>query len=268
MAFEVTQENVTGENRVIINTAEISKDQDKDGKEIDDSDSTPDNDDPEEDDIDKEYIELKYFDLALLKYVSKVIVTEDGVVKETETGYDGTENPEPVVKVELKKKKLNKTEVKYVYSIKITNEGEIEGYATEISDRIPQGLAFFAEDNTEFRWQVKEDGTVSTDYLKDTLLKPGESAVIQIVLRWERSESNLGQKVNVAEITDDDNEYDVPDIDSTPNNNKDGEDDQDEAIVVLSINTGSTPMYILLISGIITLIGAGGYLIYKNVIRK
>lgn len=268
VAFEVTQENVTGENRVIINTAEISKDQDKDGKEIDDSDSTPDNDEPEEDDIDKEYIELKYFDLALLKYVSKVIVTEDGVVKETETGYDGTENPEPVVKVELNKKKLNKTEVKYVYSIKITNEGEIEGYATEVSDRIPQGLAFFAEDNTEFGWKVKEDGTVATDYLKDTLLKPGESAVIQIVLRWERSESNLGQKVNVAEITDDDNEYDVPDIDSTPNNNKDGEDDQDEAIVVLSINTGSTPMYILIISGIIALIGTGGYLIYKNVIRK
>ena len=268
VAFEVTKENVTEGEKVIINTAEISKDEDENGNEVEDIDSEPDNDVPEEDDIDKEYIELKYFDLSLLKYVSKVIVTEDGVVKETETGYDGTENPEPVVKVEINRKKLDKTEVKYVYSIKITNEGEIEGYATEIKDRIPEGLAFFEEDNTEYGWTISEDGIVTTDYLKDTLLQPGESAIIQIVLRWENSETNLGQKINVAEISDDDNPYDVPDIDSTPDNNEDGEDDQDEAIVVLSIDTGATPIYISLIIGITAILTSGFYLIYKYVVKR
>lgn len=268
VAFEVTQDSVTDGNKVIINTAEISKDEDKNGDEVDDIDSIPDNDKDGEDDIDKEYIELKYFDLSLLKYVSKVIVTEDGVTKETETKYDGTENPEPVVKVELNKKKLDKTQVKYVYSIKITNEGEIEGYAKEVTDRIPDGLAFYEEDNTEYRWKIKEDGIVTTDYLKDTLLKPGESAVIQIVLRWVNSETNLGQKVNVAEISKDENEYNVPDIDSTPNNNVEGEDDQDSAIVVLSIKTGSTPIYITLIITIMAIFASGSYLIYKYVIKK
>ena len=268
VAFEVTLENVTEGDKIIINTAEISKDEDKDGNEVDDADSIPDNDEEDEDDIDKEYIELRYFDLSLLKYVSKVVVTEDGVVKETETGYDGTENPEPVVKVELNKKKLDKTEVKYVYSIKITNEGEIEGYATEITDRIPEGLAFYEEDNKDYGWKIKEDGIVTTDYLKEKLLQPGESETIQIILRWEKSENNLGQKVNVAEISDDDNPYDVPDIDSTPNNDKDGEDDQDEAIVVLSINTGSAPMYIVLTITIMSIFAAGFYLIYKYVVKK
>lgn len=268
VAFEVTQDNVTAGNKVIINTAEISKNTDKEGKDIEDVDSTPGNNKEDEDDIDKEYLVLKYFDLSLLKYVSKVIVTEDGVTKETETGYDGTENPEPIVKVELNRKKLDKTEVKYVYSIKITNEGEIEGYAKEIKDRIPDGLAFFEEDNTQYNWKILENGIVTTDYLKDTLLQPGESAVVPIVLRWTRSEKNLGQKVNVAEISKDYNDYGAPDIDSTPDNNKDGEDDQDLAIVVLSISTGSTPMYIALITFITALLGTGFYMIYKYVVKK
>ena len=268
VAFEVTQDSVTAGKKVIINTAEISKNTDKDGKNIEDVDSTPGNSKEDEDDIDKEYLVLKYFDLSLLKYVSKVIVTEDGVTKETETGYDGTENPEPIVKVELNRKKLDKTEVKYVYSIKITNEGEIEGYAKEIKDRIPDGLAFFEEDNTQYNWKILENGIVTTDYLKDTLLKPGESAVVPIVLRWTRSENNLGQKVNVAEISKDYNDYGAPDIDSTPDNNKDGEDDQDLAIVVLSISTGSAPMYIALITFITALLGVGSYMIYKYVIKE
>ena len=118
VVFKVVKKVVTDGNKPIINTAEITEETDEDGNETPDRDSVPDNDKPDEDDIDKEYIQLKYFDLSLLKYVSKVIVTEDGVTKETDTGYDGTENPEPVVKVELNKNKLAQTQVKYVYTIK------------------------------------------------------------------------------------------------------------------------------------------------------
>ena len=78
----------------------------------------------------------------------------------------------------------------------------------------------------------------------------------------------MGQKINVAEISKDENEYGVPDIDSTPDNNKDGEDDQDEALVLLSINTGSAPLYITLITIITAILGTGAYLIYNKVIKK
>ena len=265
--FEVTETAVDGANRVIINTAEISDDEDEDGNEVEDKDSTPDNDKEEEDDIDKEYIQLKYFDLSLLKYVSEVEVTEDGEKKVTETGYDGTENPEPIVKVEIHRNKLKTTKVRYTYTIKITNEGEIEGYATEITDYIPEGLEFYEEDNEEYNWKTGEDGKITTDYLKDKLLKPGESAEVKLVLRWKNSSNNLGQKINTAEISDDENEYNAPDIDSTPDNKKDGEDDIDDAIVILSIKTGGTQLYIILTITIITILTVGGFIIYKYVYK-
>ena len=252
--FEVTESSVGGASKVIINTAEIADDQDEDGNEIKDKDSTPNNDVEEEDDIDKEYIQLKYFDLSLLKYVSSVEVTEDGKKKVTNTGYNGTENPEPIVKVEIHRKKLKTTKVKYTYSIKITNEGEIEGYAEKINDYIPKGLEFYEEDNKEYGWKKQEDGTVATEYLKDKLIKPGESQIIKIVLRWKNSSKNLG-----ADSDDD--------IDSIPGNKKDGEDDIDEAIVILSIKTGGTQIYIILILTIISILSIGGLIIYKYVYR-
>lgn len=129
-------------------------------------------------------------------------------------------------------------------------------------------MAFFEEDNTAYGWKIKEEGIVTTDYLKNTLLKPGESATVEIILRWVRDESNLGQKTNTAEISVDDNEYDAPDIDSTPNNNKDGEDDQDNAIVVLSIQTGTIQSYIILIITIMAIFAVGFYLIYKYVVKR
>ena len=258
----------TEEPKVMINTAEISEDTDENGNPVEDVDSHPGNNDPEEDDIDTEAVEMKYFDLSLLKYVTKVYVTEDGVTKEIETGYNGLENPEPMVKIELNSKKLSTTEIKYLYTIKVTNEGEIEGYAKEITDRIPVGLAFVAEDNTEWGWKVSEDGMVTTDYTKDKLLKPGQSTEVPIVLRWVKDPNNMGVKVNVAEITEDENEFNIPDIDSTPNNNVDGEDDQDNALVMLTVTTGSAPIYLTLIISVMAILGTGSYLIWRYVLKR
>ena len=258
VAFKVDQSKMSTMERRIKNIAEITADNG------DDIDSTPDNDNPDEDDQDDEEIELKYFDLSLLKYVTKVVVNEDGVVKEIETGHTGAENPEPAVKVEINRKKLDKTAVTFIYTIKVTNEGEIEGYAKEVKDRIPEGLEFYTEDNPQ--WKILEDGIVTTDALADTLLKPGESATVEIALRWKRDANNLGLKVNTAEISKDQNDYNTPDIDSTPDNNIDGEDDQDTAPVILSITTGSAPTYIVLTITIMTILSTGCYAIKKFVL--
>ena len=258
VAFKVDQSKINSMDKIIRNIAEITDDNG------DDIDSTPDNDKEGEDDIDDEFIQLKNFDLALLKYVTKVVVNEDGLVKEINTGHDGTENPEPVVKVEINRKKLDKTSVTFIYTIKVTNEGEIEGYAKEVKDRIPEGLEFYQEDNPS--WKVVENGIVTTDALANTLLKPGESATVEIALRWKKDENNLGTKINTAEISKDENEYNVPDIDSTPDNNKDGEDDQDTAPVVLSISTGATPTNIILTITVATIMATGIYAIKKYVL--
>ena len=178
VAFKVVEPNTS--DRIIINIAEISEDADKNNDPVDDIDSTPGNDDPDEDDIDIEKVKVKYFDLALKKWVSTVIVIEDGKTTTTNTGHTGDENPEPVVKVDLKDKKLNKVTVKFGYKIKVTNEGQIEGYAKEVKDYIPDGLKFVAKDNP--KWKALNEKEVVTTQLENTLLKPGQSATVDIFL--------------------------------------------------------------------------------------
>ncbi len=259
VAFKVVEPNTS--DRIIINIAEISEDADKNNDPVDDIDSTPGNDDPDEDDIDIEKVKVKYFDLALKKWVSTVIVIEDGKTTTTNTGHTGDENPEPVVKVDLKDKKLNKVTVKFGYKIKVTNEGQIEGYAKEVKDYIPDGLKFVAKDNP--KWKALNEKEVVTTQLENTLLKPGQSATVDILLTWENHENNLGLKVNIAEISKDYNDSDTPDIDSTPNNKKPGEDDIDDAPVILSVKTGEVRMYLGI--GIISLITlAGGIALIKK----
>ncbi len=261
IAFRVTEPNTS--DRILTNKAEISKDTDENGDDVDDIDSTPDKWIDEDDDQDVEHVYVKYFDLALRKWVSQVILIEDGVQKEMDTGHYAEQDPEPAVKVELNKKRIENTIVKFRYQIRITNEGEIEGYATEISDYIPEGLTFNQADNPKWR---EENGKIVTDQLKDTLLQPGEQVTIDVVLTWINDENNLNLKTNVAEISDDDNPSDSPDIDSTPNNKKPGEDDIDDAPVILTIVTGIASKYIFLIAGTIMLIGTGALTIKKYVV--
>lgn len=258
VAFKVDETNLP-EDRTIINTAEIKKHSNE--YDVDDEDSTPDNNNPVEDDIDKEYLKVKYFDLALLKYITQVYIEEDGKTRVVETGHTGLENPEPIVKVEINKRKIKTTKVSFVYTIKVTNEGEIAGYAKEIIDRIPEGLEFVAADNPN--WSIKEDGSIITNQLEDTLLNPGESATVEIMLRWINGEDNLKAKTNVAEINEDYNDSGSKDIDSTPGNNVEGEDDIDDATVILSIKTGIEPSYIGIVGAGLVILAAGTALIRR-----
>ena len=263
IAFKVKDPN--SNSIIITNKAQISDDTDKDGKDITDKDSTPDEWNEGEDDQDVEHVKVEYFDLALLKFVSKVIVIEDGKETISETGYNGHEDPEPVVKVELHKKKLNDVTVKFGYGITIINEGDIPGYAKEITDYVPEGLKFEAEDNP--LWTDEGNNVISTKQLENTLLQPGETATVEVILTWINDPNNMGLKTNTAEISQDKNEYDVPDRDSTPDNKKEGEDDIDIAKVILSVTTGTTKTYFSLALGLIAIIGTGIVLIKKYVIE-
>ena len=209
-------------------------------------------------------VKNSYFDLALRKWVTQAIVTENGQTVVTETGHKAEDDPEDVVKVDLRKSKLNDVTVKFKYSIRITNEGEIAGEATEIRDDIPKGLKFVAEDNPDWR---EENGQIVTDKLAGTTLKSGESAEVEIILTWINSEDNLGVLINTAEINKDHNEYGVPDRDSTPGNNVPGEDDIDDAPVMVTIKTGSEiALYIAIVLGTTMILVSGIVMIKKKVL--
>ena len=262
VAFEVVEPNQS--DRIIINSAQISDDTDKNGNPVDDEDSTTDEWIDGEDDQDKEYIKLNYFDLSLRKWVTQAIVIEDGKETVTETGHKAEDDPEQVVKVELHKKKLNAVTVKFKYSIRVTNEGDIAGYAKEVTDYVPEGLKFVAEDNAD--WTDEGNNVISTRKLENTLLKPGESAEVEVILTWINDANNLGVKNNIAEISEDYNDKDAADIDSTPDNKEPGEDDIDDAQVLLSISTGQARIYFVLGFAILITLASGIILIKKFVL--
>ncbi len=259
VAFKVVEPNTS--DKIIENKAQISKDADENGDEVTDDDSEPGEWNDGEDDQDDEFIKLRYFDLALRKWVTEAIVIENGKQTVTKTGHDAWDDPEQVVKVELHRKKLNNVVVKFRYSIRVYNQGDIEGYAKEITDYVPQGLKFVAEDNPG--WTDEGNNVISTRLLENTLLKPGESADVEVLLTWVNNQDNMGVKTNTAEISEDYNEYGAPDIDSTPDNKKSGEDDIDDAPVMLSISTGKLKTYFTL--GLVVLItAAGGVVLIKK----
>ena len=191
------------------------------------------------------------------KDLVKIIVIEDGVTREVAASKD-------LMKVEVNRRKLSSTTVKFVYKITVTNEGEIAGYATEITDYIPAGLEFVQEENQN--WKKETESVISTRALEKTLLEPGKSASVDVTLKWKNAEDNMGQKVNVAEISEDKNDSNTPDVDSTPDNRISTEDDQDDAPVILSISTGTAPVYTALAMVVLLILATGIILIKKYVL--
>ena len=255
---EAAARNNSGRNAV--NIAEITNDEDANGNPIEDIDSTPGNNKTGEDDIDQEKVYVKYFDLALRKTLSRIIINEDGKVREIAVSpTDGLQ------KVEIHKKKIASTVVKFVYDITVTNEGQIAGYATEITDYVPDGLEFIQEDNKS--WTQESSKVIKTPALSNTLLQPGQSSTVQVVFKWINGDNNLGLKTNIAEISADRNDSNTPDIDSVPGNNKPGEDDIDSADVMLAISTGTAPTYIALTMTVLAILTTGIVLIKKHVLQ-
>ena len=270
-------------NENITNIADITKYEDEEHKPVEDRDSQEDNVDlPEDkdlpgykddekgdyvpgqqDDDDFEKVIVKKFDLALRKWVTQAIVTDKNGTTVTNTGHQPYDDPEGIVKVELDKKNLSQVTVKFRYSIRVINEGDIEGYAKEVTDYIPEELRFIAADNPG--WTDEGNNVISTRLLENTLLKPGEYADVEVLLTWINNSNNMGLKVNTAEISEDYNDYDVPDEDSTPDNEKPGEDDIDDAPVMLSVKTGKAVTYIGLGLAVLVIMASGVTLIKKYV---
>ena len=271
-----TSENIT-------NIADITEYQDENKEPTTDRDSQEDNvelpDDEDlpgykddetgeyipgqQDDDDFEKVIIKTFDLSLRKWVTQAIVIDKDGTHVTETGHQPYDDPEQIVKVELYRKNINNVTVKFRYKIRVTNEGEIAGYAREITDYVPAGLKFLPEDNPG--WTDEGNNVISTRLLESTLLEPGEYAEVEVVLTWINNEDNMGEMINTAEISEDYNDYGVPDKDSTPDNQKEGEDDIDDAPVLLSVSTGQVRIYFTL-GFVVLLTVAGGIVLIKRFI--
>ena len=199
------------------------------------------------------------FDLRLDKTVTKITV-QDG--KNTDV-YD-YKNVK-VAKKDLIGKDVNNTSIIVEYKLRVTNEGAIAGYVKKIVDYMPSEMKFNSELNKD--WYTSENGILYNSSLANTLINPGESKEVTLILTKKMTEENLGLYHNTAEIYEAYNDLGIQDIDSTPGNNKTGEDDISSADVLITLKTGKTITFFGLSITIIGTIAVGAYFVKKKVLR-
>lgn len=208
--------------------------------------------------IDIGLLENEIFDLKLDKYISKVVIKNSSST--TVKGYTNAS----LAKVELNAKTINDTKLEIEYEIKITNEGEVSGYAKKVVDYLPEELEFSAQSNKG--WEEK-DGMLINSSIQNVEIEPGETKTLTLVLTKEMNENNTGTITNTAEILEHYNVNGIDDNDSVPGNKNKNEDDISSANLIIGISTGRVVMYVGLTISIVLIMGIGVYLIKKKVLN-
>lgn len=209
--------------------------------------------------IDIGLIENPEFDLSLNKYVSKVVITNKAGTTTYE--YKDTE----LAKVEISAKQIEGTVLLVEYEIEITNDGDVNGYVTDIIDYLPAELEFNSEMNTE--WYLGTDNYLHYMALEPQAIEPGKTQKIKLVLTKTLKSNSTGTIDNIAEIGESTNLEGIKERDSVAGNKQDGEDDIGKASLIVSIKTGSPMMYIGIVVASMIVLGTGIYIIDKKVLR-
>ena len=177
---------------------------------------------------------VKRFDLKIEKNIVNVVVENNEGQKIINKKSD-----EEILKVDIPKKEIENTKLKIKYEIKVTNIGEINGYATEITDYLPEGFEVMSTQTTQW---VVDGNKVKTNSLNRNLLQPGESKSVFIECTYKVNKENIGSKINSVKITEYENNSDSKDI---------TEDNEDNEEMVITVKTGVATICFIIIIGIL-----------------
>ena len=197
------------------------------------------------------YYERKVFNLGVDMWIGSVNV--NGI----KTPAQSINSKDELYKVDINRNKVEAAEVKITYKMRVTNNGEIEGSVGKLTQIIPSGFSYYQEDNSIY-WE-NNNGILTTNELKDEIINPGEYKEIEITLRWNRGETNFGQKDNMVIITETKNPAGFQDEEKGDNN--------DKSSILLSIATGldrNDRIVIIGIYQIVMVIIIGLLLSYEN----
>lgn len=189
-----------------------TKDDPKDPEDPNEPDKPDDPNKPEE----------KVFDLKLDKYITSITTKYDDtneVTKRAVTKKDG------ISKIDIKANRLKHLILKIEYKIVVTNVGNKEGTLNAILDRIPSGLTMDIKENKG--WSLNNN--IATYSEQNTVLKPGESKEVTIVLNCSGKTASTGEIINYASFE----AVDEKDGDKPTNSNNIG-----NATFILSVKTG------------------------------
>lgn len=213
-------------------------------------------------DIDIGLYSAEKFDLRLDKYVDKLTLTTPTIGTRVDE-YDDSK----LAKTEVLSQNLGKSSVAIEYNIKVTNEGSVAGYVRKVVDYLPEGVSFSTELNPD--WYLSDNGNIYNSTLENEKLNPGETRELKLIVTMQITEDKLGILTNNAEIYEAYNEQGLADIDSTPGNMSDNEDDISKADVSVFIVTGGQiVLYISISLAVLGLMGFGIYEIRKRVLIK
>ncbi len=213
-------------------------------------------------DIDIGLYVAEKFDLKLDKYISKITL-----VKEEGTKVYNLDNSK-IEKIEVYNRHIGKSSLIIEYKIVVTNEGKVPGYVRKIVDYMPEGTRFNSELNTD--WYISDsNGTAYNNSLENTILNPGESKEVKLVLSAQITSKLIGNLINNnAEIYESYNDQGIPDMDSSTANMVQTEDDMSEANIVVSMATGTVVLYISLALAVLLILLVGATLIKQKIIDK
>ena len=200
------------------------------------------------------------FDLQLDKTITKITVLNRA--GDTTHTFDDVH----LAQEAIAGKYLAGSTVTIEYRIKVTNVGDIAGYAKSVVDYIPQGMKFQSELNKD--WYTGTDDNLYTNAFADRELKAGESAEVRLVLQKDMTAENTGIVNNRAEIFEDYNIYGVSDKNSTPANKAQGENDMGSADAILTVRTGEVLINFSVVITTMLLGGIAVFLIRTKIVSK
>ena len=174
------------------------------------------------------YYEAKPFNIGVEKEITGIAVNG-----ERRAPSDGK-----LEKVEIYRKAAEDTSVQIEYKIKVINSGEVSGNAT-IEENIPEGMKIANNDGT---WEEQEGKLIKVI----PEIGAGETKEYTVLLNWEQTGENMGEKANEAKLVETGN---VPGF--VDNNDK---DNTSTANVIISVETGA-PLPIGLIIVLVALVG-------------
>ena len=174
------------------------------------------------------YYEAKQFNIGVEKEIIGIIV--NGERRAPTNG--------KLEKVEIYRKATENTSIQVEYKIKVSNTGEVSGNAT-IEENIPEGMKLANNDGT---WEEQEGKLIKVI----PELGAGETKEYTVLLNWEQTGENMGEKANEVKLVETGN---VPGF--VDNNDK---DNTSTANVIISIETGK-PIPIGLILALVALVG-------------
>ena len=173
------------------------------------------------------YYEAKTFNIGVEKEITGIIV--NGERRAPTNG--------KLEKVEIYRKASESTSVQVEYKIKVSNTGEVSGNAT-IEENIPEGMRLANNDGT---WEEQEGKLIKVI----PELGAGETKEYTVLLNWEQTGENMGEKANEIKLVETGN---VPGF--VDNNDK---DNTSNANVIISVETGELPIGLIL--ALVALVG-------------